>query len=364
MKYFVTRLIFAFCSLSGLSTAVHAAGSCDALLTQGIYNVSFSTSSSEGESMAKSQFCQSDYSFSSSSQKGAIEASFMSWFSGGASKSDSQIIETQKRVCTSGFNSSSYSNSASSYSRTIYQGALDAWNQCNALANRGVLFEIQPDNTNMGVSVSFSAPTGTTAKFLGVSQTGIGTSVCKYLGTQLAENSPMNLSSAYKVSIVCSRNKQIDGSGNYFVDAQSLFFNTSAGMFQVPLSGTAMLSRVTLPGIIDTVKTEVVKNMQALSPANLPLAVNLTNGLVYQNNSKRKYLITYYCNATTAAKTLNCNASSTSNVVDGAANSIFYQSSSGTDRTQTSCVVPAGYYYKVSWTAVSGVGCAGLVWEM
>jgi hypothetical protein len=223
-----------------------ASDSCSTLLTQGIYNVTSTSSASEGEAMAKSQFCQKEYSYSSSSERAAISASFLSYFSVGGDSSDARIIEKQKSVCTSGFSSSSYSNYASSYSRTIYQGALDAWNKCNELSARGVIFELQPDNTNLGVVVSFSSPVGSTAKFYGFDQTGLGSSVCKHLGTTITENFPTDLSSANKFTLICSRNKNQDISGSYFVDAQSLFFDTSAGVFQVPLSGTAMLSHSTV----------------------------------------------------------------------------------------------------------------------
>ncbi|MDP1615406.1 MAG: hypothetical protein Q8L68_06380 [Methylococcales bacterium] len=246
-----------------LPKTLYAADSCNALLTVGIYNVSQSSSANEGESMAKSTFCSADYSLSSttSSQQASIKASFMSYFSGGVSGSvsDSQIIETQHNVCTSGFNSSSYSNEASSYSHTIYQGALDAWNQCNALASKGLNFEIQADNTMQGVAVSLStASTGTSGKFLGLTQVGLGSSVCKTTTAKgqvitLAENTLFNLNSASKLTVICKRNMRTDGSGNLFADDQTLFFNTSTGAYQVPLAGIGSLSRRT----VDTIRAQI-----------------------------------------------------------------------------------------------------------
>lgn len=371
MTQFSSRLTFVFYSLVGLSlsTTVHAAGSCEAILTQGIYNVTSSTSSSEGETLAKSQFCQNDYSLSSTSEKSSISASFLSYFSFGTSGTESELIQKQKQVCTLGFNSTKYSNSASSYSRTIYQGAVDAWSQCNALSGQGVKFEFQPDNTNLGVAASFIAATGTTAKFYGLTQTGLGTSTCKYLGNTVMENYPIALSSASKVTILCSRNTKQDSNGNYFVDDQTLFFNTSAGAFQIPLKGTAMLSRVTLPSLMDTVKTEVAKNVQALTPANLPVSIKLTNGTVYQNTSKRKYLITYtYGGNVTGLKVLKCVTGPTSTLVDGMSHfssTNITQTGSGTGESiQTSCVVPAGYYYRFTWNSLSGAALGGVVWEI
>jgi len=263
-----------FCSFLALTSPAgvsFAADSCNALLTVGIYNVSQSSSANQGESLAKSTFCSADYSLSSttSTQQASIKASF-SFFSGGASgsTSDTQIIETQKNVCTSGFNSSSYSNEATSYSRTIYQGALDAWNQCNALASKGLNFEIQTDNTMQGVTVSLStASTGTTGKFLGLSQTGLGTSVCKTTTSTgqvvtLAENTLFSLSSAKKLTVICKRKLKSDGNGNLFADAQSLIFNTSTGAYQVPLSGIGSLARSTVDQATSEIRTAVNSDTQ------------------------------------------------------------------------------------------------------
>ena len=270
-------IFFSFLPLASPAVSF-AADSCNALLTVGIYNVSQSSSANEGESLAKSTFCSADYSLNSttSSVQASIKAAF-SFFSGGASASvtDSQIIETQKNVCTSGFNSSAYSNEASSYSRTIYQGALDAWNQCNTLASKGINFEIQADNTMQGVTVSLStASTGTTSKFLGLSQTGLGTSVCKTTTSTgkvitLAENTLFTLSSAKKLTVICKRTMKKDGKGNLFADAQALIFNTSTGAYQVPLSGIGSLARSTVDQATAEIRATVDADTQtALTAVN------------------------------------------------------------------------------------------------
>lgn len=259
-----------------------AADSCNALLTVGIYNVTQSSSATEGKSLAKSTFCSANYSLNSttSSVQASIKAAY-GLFSGGASGSitDSQIIETQKNVCTSGFNSSIYSNEASNNSWTVYQGALDGWNQCNNLASKGINVEIQAVNTMQAVTVSLSTSlTGIGSKFLGLSQSGLGTSVCKATtagrAIKLAENMTFNLSSSDKLTVICKRVIKKDSKGNFYANAQTLTFNTSSGILQLPLSGIGSLPRFT----VEQAKAEIESAVAA------GVAKDVNNQLTNQQN--------------------------------------------------------------------------------
>ncbi len=266
----IIRLAIFFSLLAfGNSRFSFAADSCNALLTIGIYNVSQSSNANEGNSLAKSTFCSADYSLNSttSSVQASIKGAYGLFSAGGsASVTDSQIIQAQKNVCTSGFNSSAYSNNASSYSRNIYQGALDAWNQCNTLASKGINFEIQADNTMQAVTVSLStASTGTNSKFQGLTQTGLGSSICTTTTAtgdviELKQNTLFTLSSADKLTVICKRKMQKDSSGNLFADAQALIFNTSTGAYQVPLSGIGALAHLT----VDQTKSEIQAALSAI----------------------------------------------------------------------------------------------------
>jgi hypothetical protein len=110
---------------------------------------------------------------------------------------------------------------------------------------------------------------------------------------------------------------------------------------------------------LETFATTTANNV----PSNLPVAVNLTNGVVYQNTSKRKYLVTYSCNSTgISTREIACLVGSTSsNLVDSFGSNNIVQSVTDSGRSHTSCVIPSGYYYEIFWNA--GV-CEGQVWEM
>ena len=241
-----------------MPAATWAGNSCNALLNMGLYNVGQSSSASEGQSLTKSTFCSADYSSSktSSDTKAAIEASYGLFSgSGSGSSSKSEIIAKQASVCTSGFNSSAYSDEASAYAQTVYQGSLDAWNKCQELSNKGLDFEVRSSSTLQGVTVIITPAAGVTATFNGIYQDGSGQSVCKRtikpVGSTTGKTvkvdsaSFFKFSAAEKVTINCKRIMKKDADGNLSADAQDLIFVTSADSLRVPLAAIGNLSRVT-----------------------------------------------------------------------------------------------------------------------
>lgn len=241
----------------------NAGESCNALLNVGLYNTSISSSSNDAQSLALSTFCSADYSNSSTSnsQSAQIEASY-GLFSGGAGGTASRqdIITKQSQVCTSGFNSSAYSNRTSSYSRTLYQGALDAWNKCQQIANQGLVFSVQPSSTMQGVTVLIAAQSGLKATYYGVEQFGSGTSACTTMANGQVLNpsasKPFEFTAASKVTVTCKRNVVANGP-DLSADAQDLVFVTSADSLTVPLAAIGNFSRITA----DKIKNDAVASI-------------------------------------------------------------------------------------------------------
>jgi hypothetical protein len=293
---FSSMLVFAFSSSS-------FADSCDSLLNAGIYNVTQSSSAEDSQSLLKSTFCSADYSNTSisSSQQAAIKASY-GGFGGGASGSTSstEIITKQSQVCTSGFNSSSYSNQASAYSKVVYQGSLDAWNQCQALANKGVIFESQTDLGLQGVTVTLSTPAGTSSKFLGMSQMGTGRFLCRTTlparGTSLTgkvividASTAFTFDSASKLIINCQRQMRLSPAGDLNADAQTLVFNTSAGAYQVPMAAIGSYSRTSVDKAMAQIRTAVYENIKG---AVLPFdSTTCPDGWVLYSEGAGRFII-------------------------------------------------------------------------
>ena len=279
--------MLALTSLVLPNIAWSASESCNALMNLGLYNVAQSSNAADGQSMSKSTFCSFDYSLldKSSTQAAAIKGSYgPASGAASASASDSEIQQTQKSICTSGFNSSAYSNQASAYSRTVYQGSLDAWNKCQTLANKGLVFDIQPSSTLQGVSVSITAPTGLAAKFYGLTQYGVGHSDCSMSANgkllNVGSSTPFRFTAASKVTINCTRQMEANGQ-DLIADAQDLVFVTSADNLTVPLAGIGSLARST----VDQIKADISANTQiAINQAVSPISSNVS-GLTSQVNS-------------------------------------------------------------------------------
>jgi len=274
-------------ALVATDIAWSAGESCNALLNLGLYNVSQSSSAEDAQAMAKSTFCSYDYSRSDISiEKSAAVKGAYKVFSVAASGSSNrtEIIETQKSVCKGNFNSNDYSNTASAYSRTVYQGALDAWNKCQDLASKGLIFEVQPSSTLQGLSVIITAPTGLSAKFLGVSQYGAGHSDCTTSVNGKLRNvgpsTPVKITAARKVTVNCTR-QMVSIGQDLIADAQDLVFVTSADTLTVPLAAIGSLARAT----VDQVKAEVSANTQNIVNQALIQPNNSINSLVGSVNS-------------------------------------------------------------------------------
>ena len=229
--------------------------SCNALLKLGLYNVTQSSSSIDAQSLITSTFCSYDYSqISETSQQAASIKAAYGLFSGGASGSVSRqdIITKQSSVCTSGYDSSKYISNTAAYSKTVYQGSLDAWNQCQAIASQNLNLNVQPSSTMQGVSVSISVPSGYDAWFYGVAQYGAGRSDCSVYGSNglmnVTPTSPVKVNAASLLTVSCAR--QMDKVGNdFFADAQDLVFITSKSNLTVPLAAMGNLSRITVDQI-------------------------------------------------------------------------------------------------------------------
>lgn len=249
-KQIATVVIF-----STHSILCFATDSCNSLLNVGLYNTTQSSNANDAQYLATSTFCQADYSKidQNSSQALAINAAY-GLFSGGLSGSNSSqsIVAKQSQLCTSGFNSNSYSNNASNYSKTIYQGALDAWNKCQQLSNQGLIFSVQPSSTMQGITVSMTAPPGYSATYYGVTQFGSGTSTCTTManGKILTPSTtdPFKFDAGNKIIVTCKRNMEKYGE-DLSADAQDLVFVTSSDNLTVPMAPIGKLSRISIEKI-------------------------------------------------------------------------------------------------------------------
>ncbi len=263
-----------------LPTISHAdtANSCAALLKIGIYNLAQSDNVVDSDLLKKSSFCAYDYNKiqTSPSQMALIEDAYKLFGNVGGATSLAQITDAQTRVCAAGFGSDIYRVQAAPSSQNVYQNALDAWNNCQSLAQQGVNFNLQPDSTMQSVIVTFSTTsTGIPATLNNLGQTGIGRSICEatlsprngsFSGKTIAvdKTTSLKFDANNKLMITCQRQMANNGKGDLSADEQSLIFNTSVGSYQVPIAAIGSLSRMS----VDKATSQIQNTMGAtLVPA-------------------------------------------------------------------------------------------------
>ncbi len=258
-----------------------------------MYNIAQSANASDSQSLITDSFCSADYSKEekSSAKSAEIRASY-GLFSGSASGSvsDASITERQTTLCKAYRADSSYRSSASSYTKSIHQGSLDAFNTCQQIAasNTGMKFELIPDSTMQGVAVILSAPIGNTATLMGIEQIGSGHSICKTqlparnassAGKQIIVDSNTTVSVAgNKVTFTCNRELVGDGKGGLYADAQTLVFITTAGDYPVAMAPIGTLSRVSAAqvqsDVLAAVNSTIAANATAIAANTKQLGVH------------------------------------------------------------------------------------------
>jgi|GEM_PF-1660228 len=252
------------------SFAVDGFSSCNALLTSGLYNIGQSSSATDSESLKKSYFCSEKYSESATSaeRKAKIKASY-GGFGGDASGSvnETEINKAQEKICTEGYDSTKYAAKASQFAQNVNQGSLEAWNKCQALAKKGIDFELQTDQSMQGAIVTLSSSTGL-HYFNGLDQIGLGRSICtttrksntgSSTGKVLTvdKTTSLKFDSASTLTITCDRQMSSDGKGGLFADAQSLVFTTDEGSYQVPMVTIGLSPRVSIEEAVAKLESSV-----------------------------------------------------------------------------------------------------------
>jgi len=263
---------------------------CNGLLSLGLYNTQFRTDATQARSLVLAKFCSADFNTltdantykvgaSTNMQVLDIEASYdllTGSFSTGVIDTGKRnsILQKQTESCKGTFNSDVYSKAASDDARSAYQGALDAWSQCNILNTKGIKFEAKPSQNLQGFTVDLSAPTPSRENppaFRGLTLEG-GNATCT---TQLTPRSTASITgklitvnaSTYlnlnttPLTINCKREMLDDGMGinGKYAEATGLHFDTSAGSVVVPLAAIGKVPRVDYDKAVGDVKVLVAE---------------------------------------------------------------------------------------------------------
>ena len=132
---------------------------CDSLIQHGLSNIAYSTDQSTYLNRLAYNFCKADYSSASNSEKHSLDVTYESFRGayGGAEMSASEFHSSQ---CTDLVQQVDVYSDQAVYAQTIYQGAVNAWNQCMTLALRQLEtnLNVSPDQTVADISLRYGGP--------------------------------------------------------------------------------------------------------------------------------------------------------------------------------------------------------------
>lgn len=360
---------------------------CNELLRLGYMNINHSVSQYDSVVSAYNHFCSTSYDSASSDQKRGLQASFdfLKTISGslGFNWGKTLTQETWSQICEDVNTYNKLSTYQSVDSSEISSTALSAWQNCLTLTARGLKTDFSPTQDLTGLTGALYWTGSSPINFLGVDNIGLGKANCEvtaYIGNKYVTQT-VTPSTTFKLSTKaanfnCQRITELDAKNRITAQATRLTFKTSDGKLDfdlAPITLTQIESKQ-ISGLykqiaslgdrtkaLETFATATASN----APVNMPVLTALANGTVYQNTSKHKYLVSYSCNSTGEnSRELTCAAGSEyDNIPTSHGSGNIFQSVSGGGRLQTSCIVPSGYYYKVSWNSGNSV-CSGQVWEM
>ncbi|MGI9212091.1 MAG: hypothetical protein ACR2HF_06425, partial [Methylococcaceae bacterium] len=271
-------IIVCFTLTLTLPNLAHAIGeNCSALLNLGKYNVTQNGSAEDAQALVLSTFCSSDFSKPNTDNQTALIRSAYRFFSDSdpASAPTSDIINAQASVCKGNFDKNSYLQNVPASSKSVYEESVSAWNRCLALANKGVIFDVQTSSDLLGLDVAMSVQSNSVfVKLNSVTQRGFGKSTCKLNNNgQLTlidpnKQTPVILSTANKVMVNCERNKNGSSNGqDVYVNQQELVFQTSLDTLTIPLAGTANFSRMSANQLTAQINQQMDSKIAATNSA-------------------------------------------------------------------------------------------------
>jgi hypothetical protein len=235
---------------------------CNELIRLGLYNVRNTVDQHDSLVSAYNHLCNQSYNSSSSSRQGAMNFSFNFLKVGlglGGSSGSSLSQESWTSICTDTATQNKLYTYNSLNSQTIYDGSLNAWQNCVNLQARGLKTDIRPTSTFSGVSFDLYWTGSAPAKFRGIEQPDLGKANCTVTAilpvngvnttvTQVVKaNTQLNLTTK-AANFVCNRLMATAADGTKSSEATRLTIKTSDGSFDIDLPPLG-LRRVSIPEI-------------------------------------------------------------------------------------------------------------------
>ena len=153
------RSIFgAFVSLlTGVASSVIAAPNCDAIIVHGMRNIEVSQSTEAAVATKYFNHCQKNFESLTDESLASAEVEIFGQGAGGGDYSRKKREERLSQWCTTNSETAISNRSAFSESQVFYQGAVSAWEKCNALQKKDIIITpvITPDTKTVNIGIVY-----------------------------------------------------------------------------------------------------------------------------------------------------------------------------------------------------------------
>jgi hypothetical protein len=160
------RVIVGVVACLALATAsAYAAGTCDAILSQAMYNIRVSKGSEATVVTKYFNHCQNDLKTLSEAEFDRAELEIFGYGKGGGGITKERRIEEMTQWCETNAETASNNFALLEESRLIYADSVRAWDKCNQLFSSAI--QLDPDLSTDRKTVQFSL------RYLGGSRSGV-----------------------------------------------------------------------------------------------------------------------------------------------------------------------------------------------
>ena len=148
----------------GLLISTHAVASspnCDAIISHGLRNIEVAESESAAISLKYFNHCQKNFNLMTDSQLADAEVEVFGYGSGNGSYTRQRREERLEQWCTTNKSVALANQSSYQKSQTFYQGAVSAWEGCNALNSKDIIInpKISPDRKTVDIGIVYKGST-------------------------------------------------------------------------------------------------------------------------------------------------------------------------------------------------------------
>lgn len=159
-----------------LAPSTLLASNCDSIISHGLRNIE--VSESKGAAIAQKYFnhCQKNFDLMTDEQLAQAEGEYFGYGSASASGSYSRKKREERlqEWCTNNRSFALEARSTSQQSQSFYQGAVAAWENCNALNKQGLVINpvISPDLRTVDIGIAYKGNTKSGIILMGIESEG------------------------------------------------------------------------------------------------------------------------------------------------------------------------------------------------